>query len=42
MGTYIYTLGEKEIGRVPIITARAVEKAGYVDYLNELWTQWAI
>ena len=42
VGTYIYTLGEKEIGRVPIITAGAVEKAGYLDYLNELWTQWAI
>ena len=42
VGEYIYTLGEKEIGRVPIVTVRAVEKAGYLDYLNELWIQWAL
>ncbi|MDO4323830.1 MAG: D-alanyl-D-alanine carboxypeptidase family protein [Lachnospiraceae bacterium] len=42
VGEYVYTLGGRELGRVPIVTAYAVEKAGYLDYLSELWIQWAL
>lgn len=42
VGEYVYTLNEKEIGRVPIVAAEDAEKAGYLDYLNEMWKRWAI
>lgn len=42
VGEYVYTLNGKELGRVPIITVNAVEKAGYLDYLDEMWKRWAL
>lgn len=42
VGECVYTLGEKEIGRVPVVTAETVEEAGYLDYLSEIWILWAL
>lgn len=42
VGEYVYTLNGKELGRVPIVTAYAVEKAGYLDYLGEMWEHWSL
>jgi D-alanyl-D-alanine carboxypeptidase (penicillin-binding protein 5/6) len=42
VGTCIYTLDTKEIGRVPIILTQDIHKAGYTDYLNELSTYFYI
>lgn len=42
VGACVYMLGEKEIGRVPIVAAADVERADYLDYVNELWTRWAL
>lgn len=42
VGACIYTIGEKEIGRVAIVTEAAVEKAGYLDWLDELWSCWLL
>ena len=42
VGVYIYTLGAKELGRVPIVMAQDVEAAGYADYVRELWKLWAM
>ena len=42
VGAYIYTLNGKEIGRVPVVAAEDADKAGYLDYLNEMWKRWAI
>ena len=37
VGTLIYTLGEKEIGRMPIVTKTVAEKAGYLIWLARSW-----
>ena len=37
VGTLIYTLGEKEIGRMPIVTKTGAEKAGYLIWLARSW-----
>ncbi len=42
VGEYVYTLNGKEIGSVPIVTVHAVEKAGYLDYLGEMWERWVL
>lgn len=42
VGSCIYTIGEKEIGRVAIVAENAVAKAGYPDCLRELWTRWLL
>ena len=42
VGVYIYTLNGKEIGRVPVVATEDADKAGYLDYLNEMWKRWAI
>lgn len=42
VGSYVYTLGEKELGRVPVVTVCAVEQAGYLDWLGLLWEYWAL
>ncbi|HIR76303.1 MAG TPA: D-alanyl-D-alanine carboxypeptidase [Candidatus Choladousia intestinipullorum] len=42
VGAYVYTLNGKEIGRVPVVAAEDADKAGYLDYLNEMWKRWAI
>ncbi len=42
VGVCVYTLNGKEIGSVPIVTAAAVEKAGYLDYLDEMWKHWIL
>ncbi|MDY3250629.1 MAG: D-alanyl-D-alanine carboxypeptidase family protein [Candidatus Choladocola sp.] len=42
VGDCVYFLGDKEIGRVPIVTSEAVEKAGYLDYLAEMWDRWVL
>ncbi len=42
VGAYVYTLNGKEIGRVPIVMERDVKKAGYPDYLQELWQGWML
>lgn len=39
VGTLIYTLGEKEIGRMPIVTKTGAEKAGYLIWLARSWEQ---
>ncbi len=31
----LYVLGEKEVGRVEILTKESGEKAGFLDYLKE-------
>lgn len=38
VGNFIYRLGEKEIGRMPILAAASVKKAGYLDCLGRLWS----
>ncbi len=42
VGEYVYTLNGKELGSVPIVTADAVKKAGYLDYLDEMWERWVL
>jgi D-alanyl-D-alanine carboxypeptidase (penicillin-binding protein 5/6) len=42
VGACIYTLNGREIGRVPVVMSCDVEEAGYLDYLNALWEQWAL
>lgn len=42
IGSYIYTLNGREIGRVPIVTSRSVERAGYFDCLNRIWERWLL
>lgn len=42
VGAYVYTLNGKEIGRVPIVMEQDVKKAGYPDYLQELWSGWML
>lgn len=42
IGSCIYQIGEKEIGRVMILAQTTVEKAGYADCLTELWSLWRI
>lgn len=42
VGAYVYTLNGKEIGRVPVVAAEDVEKAGYLDYLNDMWERWVL
>lgn len=37
VGTLIYTLGEKEIGRMPIVTKTGAEEAGYLIWLSRSW-----
>lgn len=42
VGSLIYKIGEKEIGRMPIVAAEAVEKAGYLDWVNAAWSAWMV
>lgn len=42
VGTLVYTLGEKELGRLPVVAAEAVEKAGYFDWVGYLWERWML
>lgn len=42
VGNLIYKIGEKEIGRMPIVTAEAIEKAGYFDWVNAAWGVWMV
>lgn len=42
VGDYVYLLDGREIGRVPIVVANDVKKAGYLDYLNEMWNRWVL
>ena len=42
VGSLVYRIGEKEIGRMPIVAAEAVEKAGYFDWVNAAWGAWMI
>lgn len=42
VGSLIYKIGEKEIGRMPIVAAEAVEKAGYLDWVNAAWGAWMV
>lgn len=42
VGSLVYKIGEKEIGRMPIVAAEAVEKAGYFDWVNAAWGAWMI
>lgn len=35
-----YMDGEK-LGELPVVTAEAVEKAGYIDQLQKLFGKWA-
>ncbi len=42
VGACVYTLNGKELGRVPVVTAQAVEKAGYLDCLNEILETWTL
>lgn len=42
VGSLVYTLNGKEIGRVPVVTAEAVEKADYLDWLGRVWDFWIL
>ncbi len=42
VGEYVYTLNGKVLGSVPIVTAKAVKKAGYLDYLDKMWECWVL
>ncbi len=42
VGALIYTLGEKELGRMPVVTAEAVEAAGYLDWVGRMWEYWEL
>ncbi|MFR8549243.1 MAG: D-alanyl-D-alanine carboxypeptidase family protein [Lachnospiraceae bacterium] len=42
VGELVYTLGDKEIGRVAIVTAEGVERADYFDWVQEMWRLWTI
>ncbi len=42
IGSYIYTLNGRELGRVPIVTTRSVERAGYFDCLDRVWERWLL
>lgn len=42
VGALVYTLNGREIGRVSVVTAEAVEKAGYLDWLGRVWDFWVL
>ena len=42
VGECVYMLNGKEIGSVPIVTKSDVRKAGYLDYLDEMWKHWTL
>jgi len=42
VGQLVYRIGEKEIGRVPVVTMESVEKAGYFDWVNIAWKIWKL
>lgn len=42
IGVCIYQIGENEIGRIAILAETDIEKAGYKDCLDELWSLWRI
>ena len=42
VGSLVYKIGEREIGRMPIVTAEEVEKAGYLDWVNAAWGAWMV
>lgn len=42
VGSLVYKIGEREIGRMPIVTAEAIEKAGYFDWVNAAWGAWMV
>lgn len=42
VGAYVYTLGDREIGRVPILVTEDIHKAGYIDCLNEVLGCWTL
>lgn len=39
VGSLVYALNGKEIGRVDILAAESVEEAGYFDYWKKVWKQ---
>lgn len=41
-GELIYRIGEKEIGRMPVVTAEAAEEAKYLDWVSEAWGYWML
>ncbi|MCD8348753.1 MAG: D-alanyl-D-alanine carboxypeptidase [Lachnospiraceae bacterium] len=42
VGAYVYTLNGVPIGSVPIVLAEDAPKAGYPDYLGQVWKKWKL
>ncbi|MCD8335876.1 MAG: D-alanyl-D-alanine carboxypeptidase [Lachnospiraceae bacterium] len=42
VGAYVYTLNGVRIGSVPIVMAEDAPKAGYADYLGQVWRKWVL
>ena len=36
LGILLYKIGEKELGRIPLVSKEKIEKATYIDYIKEL------
>ena len=41
-GSLVYSLNGAELGRLRILTAGTVRKAGYIDYIKKLWKCWKL
>ena len=41
-GSLVYSLHGTELGRLRILTAGSVKKAGYIDYVKRLWKCWKL
>lgn len=42
VGACVYYLNGNEIGSVPIVMSQDVEKAGYFDWLSQVWNSWMV
>lgn len=40
-GMIAYYMDGEKLGELPVVTAEAVEKAGYIDQLQKLFGKWA-
>ena len=42
VGSICYSLEGRDIGKIPIITAEAVERAHYIDYLRKIFMKYLL
>ena len=42
IGEAVYKLNGNRIGSVSILAAKSIEKAGYLDYLYQIWQKYLV